>query len=215
MAGTDLPDAGAKRTVPRNDRADHADRFLQRVGEDIAGQRVLDGLAMQRGRLPGVISEHAEHAQFVAPGAADRRAHVQRIELRELLEVFLDEIGELEQQRLALERLDLAPRSFEGAARGGDRAVDVLGIALGDRGQQLAGGRIVGLEALAGGRIDPFAVDQHLLVGAIRIRMTRDRYRLRYCHVGSPLMSIDRPDRYIYGYIAMMLLRKARPRPAI
>ena len=69
---------------------------------------------------------------LVAAGAADRRAHVERIELRKLLEIFLDEIGELEQQRLPLKWLDLAPRPFEGAARGGDRAVDILGIALGD-----------------------------------------------------------------------------------
>ena len=64
-----------------NDGADDADRLLQRVGENLAGQRILDGLAMQRGGLPGVIPEHAEHAQLVAAGAADRRAHVQRIEL--------------------------------------------------------------------------------------------------------------------------------------
>jgi len=81
---------------------------------------------MERGRLPRVIAQHAEHAELVAAGAADRRAHVERVELRQLLEILLDEIGELEQQALPLERLDLAPRPFEGAAGGGDRAIDVL-----------------------------------------------------------------------------------------
>ena len=142
---------------------------------------------MQRGRLAGVIAQHAEHAQLVAAGAADRRAHVERIELRQFLEILLDQIGELQQQRLPFERLDLAPRPFEGAARRRHRAVDILGIALGDGREQFAGGGIVGLEALAGGGVDPFAVDQHLLVGAIRIGMAGDRNCLCYSHVFTPL----------------------------
>ncbi|MEA2869466.1 MAG: hypothetical protein QOE39_4181, partial [Bradyrhizobium sp.] len=134
---------------------------FQRVREYLARQRVLDGLAVQRGRLPCVISEHAEHAQLVAAGTADRRAHIERVELRKLLEILLDEIGELEQQVLPLERLDLAPWSFEGAARRGNRAVDVFRVAFGNGREQFAGGGVVRLEALAGSGVDPFAVDQH------------------------------------------------------
>jgi hypothetical protein len=135
-------------------------------------------------------AQHAEHAQLVSAGAADRRAHVERIELRQLFEIFLDEIGQFEQQVLPLKGLDLAPWPFEGAAGGRDRAVDILGIALGDGGEQFSGGRVVRLEALAGCGVDPFAVDQHLLVGTIRIGMARHRYRLRHSHVCTPLMSI-------------------------
>src|SRR5207253_852687 len=123
----DLPYAGAERTVPGDDGADDADRLLQRVGEYLAGQRVLDGLAMQRGGLARIITQHAEHAQPVAAGAADRRAHVERVELRQFLKILFDEVGEFQQQALPFERLDLAPRPFEGAAGGHDRAVDVLG----------------------------------------------------------------------------------------
>jgi hypothetical protein len=86
-------------------------------------------------------------------------AHVERFELRQFLEVFFDEVGELQQQAGALERLDLAPRSLEGTAGGRDRAVDVLGVAFCDRGEQLAGCRIERLELLAGCGIDPFAID--------------------------------------------------------
>ena len=57
---------------------------------------------MQRGRLPCVISEHAEHPQLVAAGAADRRAHVERIELRQFLEMLLDQIGEFLDKRTQL-----------------------------------------------------------------------------------------------------------------
>ncbi len=126
--------------------------------------------------LPGVVTQHAEHAQLVAAGAADRRAHVERVELRTVPRNWLlDQFGELEQHVLPLERLDLAPRALEGAARRRDRAVDVLGIALGDGREQLAGGGIVGFEFLAGGGVEPLAVDQHLLVGAVGVRMARDR----------------------------------------
>ena len=104
---------------------------------------------MDRGRLPGVIAEHAEHAQLVAAGAADRRAHVERIELRQFLEMLLDEIGEFQKQVLPLERLDLAPRSLEGATGGGNGAIDIFGIAFGDGRKYLTGRRIERLELLA------------------------------------------------------------------
>src|SRR3546814_15968112 len=64
-------------------------------------------------------------------GPADRRAHVERVEPAQLLEVLLDEIGELQQQGLALERLHPAPRALEGAAGRCYGAVYVLGVALG------------------------------------------------------------------------------------
>src|SRR6478752_5668039 len=76
--------------------------------------------------------------------------------------------------------------------------VDVLGVALGDGGEQFAGRWIVSLELLARGGIDPFAVDQHLLVGAIRIRMARDRNCLRDSHVCSPLCYYVRRLRDCY-----------------
>ena len=142
---------------------------------------------MDRGRLACVIAQHAEHAQLVAAGARDRRAHVDRVELRQLLKILLDQVGEPEQHVLPLEWPYLAPRSLEGAAGGGYRTVDVLGVALGDGGEQFAGRWIMSLELLARGGIDPFAVDQHLLVGTIRIRMARDRNCLRDSHVCSPL----------------------------
>ena len=68
MAGPIFQTLAASGPFHGNDRADDADRLLQRVGENFAGQRVLDGLAMQRGRLSGVIAEHAEHAQLCCRG---------------------------------------------------------------------------------------------------------------------------------------------------
>ena len=141
---------------------------------------------MDRGGLAGVIAQHADGAQAIGAGAAERRAHVERVELRQFVEILLDEVGELEQQVLPLERLDLAPGPFEGAAGGGDRAVDVFLVALGDGCEQFAGGGVVGLEALARGGIDPLPVDQHLLVGPVGERMARDRNSLRHSHGCTP-----------------------------
>jgi hypothetical protein len=148
---------------------------------------------MQRGGLAGVVAQHAEYALLGGAGAADRGAHVERVQRTQFVEIRFDQIGELQKQRLPLIRLDLAPRPFEGATGGGDRKVDILGIAFGHYRQQLAGGGIVGLESLAGCGIDPFAVDQHFLVGAIRVGMACHWYRLRHSHVISPLRLVSLP----------------------
>jgi hypothetical protein len=105
----DLPDARAERPVPRNDRADNADRLLQGVGEIFAGQRVLDRLAMDRSRHAGIPAQHAEHPLLCAPGSADRRTHIERVEQAELVVMLLDDVSDLEQQRLALIGFPFAP----------------------------------------------------------------------------------------------------------
>ncbi|MGY4422769.1 hypothetical protein ACVWY2_005218 [Bradyrhizobium sp. JR6.1] len=111
-----------------------------------------------------------------------------------------------------LERLHLAPGPFERAARRCNGTVDVLGIALGDGGEQFTGCGVMGFECLAGGGVDPFAVDQHLLVGAIGIRMARDRNSLRDSHVCTPCkMSAEVFwKRYIEDSTARTRNRKAR-----
>jgi hypothetical protein len=83
----------------------------------------------------------------------------------------LNQIGKLQENLLALIRLELAPRPFECLACRGDRAVDVFGVALRHRGEQFAGRGIAAFEVLAGSGVHPFAVDEHLFVGAVRIWM--------------------------------------------
>ncbi len=173
-----------------NDGADRADRLFQGVGEDLARQGVVDGLAVDGCRLPGIKTQHAQHALFGAAGTADRCAHVQRVQRTQLIEMLLDEIGELEQQVLALVRLDLAPRPLEGPARSRNRGVDVLLIAFGNGGQQFAGGGIAGLKRLAGCGVHPLAIDQHFFVAAVGIGVTIDRNRLSLSH-GEPFLFSD------------------------
>src|SRR5262249_50248769 len=143
------PDRGAERAVPWNDRTDHADGLLQRVGEYLAGQRVRYGLAVDGGGLTGVIAQHPQYAQPHAAGAADRRAHVEGVERAQFVEMTLDKVGELLKDVLAFIGLELAPWPFERLARRGDRAVDVLGVALRDGSEQFAGSGIAALKMLA------------------------------------------------------------------
>ncbi|MGY4433468.1 hypothetical protein ACVWWO_005945 [Bradyrhizobium sp. F1.13.1] len=137
---------------------------------------------MDRCGLAGIIAQHADGAQTIGAGTAERRAHVERVELRQFVEILLDEVGKLQQQVLPLERLDLAPGPFEGAASGSDRTVDIFLVALGNGCEQFAGRGVMGLEALAGGSIDPLPVDQHLLVGPVGERVARDWNSLRHSH---------------------------------
>ncbi len=46
---------------------------------------------MDRGGLAGVVAQHANRAQAIGAGAADGRTHVERIELRQFVEILLDE----------------------------------------------------------------------------------------------------------------------------
>ncbi|MGY2939174.1 hypothetical protein ACVWZ6_008776 [Bradyrhizobium sp. GM6.1] len=104
---------------------------------------------MDRGGLAGIIAQHADGAQAIGTGTAERRAHVERVELRQFVEILLDEVGKLQEQILPLERLDLAPGPFEGAASGSNCAIDIFLVALGHCCEQFAGRGVVGLEALA------------------------------------------------------------------
>ena len=74
--------------------------------------------------------------------------------------VRLDQLGERVDQPGALGRADLAQRAVERSPRGGDGPLDVLGPALGDLGDRLAGRRVEGLEGAAVGGGHPLAADQ-------------------------------------------------------
>src|SRR6185437_12302779 len=143
----------------------------QREGDVLAGQRVLDRFAMDGNRLARVVAEHTQRTQPIALRATDRCAHVQRIERGQLIEMLVHEIGELQQQVLPLERLELAPGTIEGTPSRFDGAVSLSAVALPNSGKHFAGRGIDGLKCLARGSFDPFAVDQHTFRLAIQKRM--------------------------------------------
>ena len=75
----DLPDRGGDRGVPRDDRADDADRLLARVREVLVRQGVVDRPAVERGGEPGVEAQHAGDPALVGAAARQRLAHVQGV----------------------------------------------------------------------------------------------------------------------------------------
>jgi len=86
--------------------------------------------------------------------------------------MLVHEVGELEQQGLTLGRLEFAPWPVESAPCRRDGTVNVLAVALGNPGEHLTGRGVDGLECLARGSLDPFAIDQHSLWLAVEERMT-------------------------------------------
>jgi hypothetical protein len=122
---------------------------------------------MQRRGHAGVRAQHSRRALAPGASAGDRRPHVERIERGEFLDVLLREIGEPKQQTLPLRRFEFAPWTVERAPRGGDREVDVVGVALGYVGEQFARRGVTAFEGFARRRFQPFAVDQHPLRLAI------------------------------------------------
>ena len=160
----ELPRRHQQREVPRDDLADDADGLAAGVAEHpLAGDRHRDRLALDLRRPPGVVAELVDHERDVGDARdRDRLAVVERLELRELLAVRLDEVGELPEHPAALRRRRARPGSaLERLPRGADGAIDVLLVAGGNLRERLFRRGIVGRECLAGRRFHPLAVDQH------------------------------------------------------
>ncbi len=91
-----------------------------------------------------------------------RLAVVQRFELRQLVGMLFNEIGQPVEQPAAFGGRHAAPWRFrvESGARRFHGLIDVGGIRFGDVADRLAGRRVDGLEAFAGNAFNPLAVDQ-------------------------------------------------------
>ena len=164
----ELPRRHQDRVVPRHDHADHADRLARdqadhaRPGRPDLAVDLVDGL--------GEVAEAGHGAADLALGVADRLAHVDGDHRRELVAVALDQVGEAEQDGAALARREARPRArLERAARGGDGAVDVLGVAGGDVEDGLARHGADARERRAGGGVDEGAVDEGAAAEAARV----------------------------------------------
>jgi hypothetical protein len=93
-------------------------------------------------------------------GVADRLAHVQGFEQRQLFGVLLEQAGETDHGGFAFGRRQARPDAgIEGGAGVFHSALGVGGIAAGDLAQQTAIDRADALEGLAGDGIGVFAVD--------------------------------------------------------
>ncbi len=120
--GRESPRRDRHREVPRHDHADDAERLVE--GDvDAVGDRDL--LADQPFRRAGVVGDHVADVAGLPPRVADRVPGVGDLELREVLEVGVDRVGEAAQQPGPVTRCDRAP-GLERLAGPGDRGVGLL-----------------------------------------------------------------------------------------
>ena len=110
-----LPGQHEQREVPGNDLADDADRLAQRVGEVIAADR--DRLAVDLVGPAGVVAQAVDHRGQVALRLGDRLAVVERLELGQLVDVLLDQVGQLVHEPAAVGGVHLAPGPDSNALR--------------------------------------------------------------------------------------------------
>ena len=164
----DLPHRHHQREVPRDDRADDADRLAAGVAEELVlaegRHRQLDRRALDLGRPAGAVAQEVHRRRHVHALRDDERlAVVQRLDLGELLRVRLQQIGQLEQPPLAVHRTRSAPlRRLERRARRPHGGIHVVGAGGRHRGEHLARGRVADVHPRAGPRVAPLAANQHL-----------------------------------------------------
>ena len=132
----ELPAGHDQREVPRHDGRDHAGRFagdqaelIVRRGGDFVVD-LVDGFGAPADRVGGRRDVDAHRV-------ADRLAHVEGFEQRQFFLVGQDQVGEADQDALALGRGQVGPDAgFEGAARDGDGCIGVGFVGAGDVGQE-------------------------------------------------------------------------------
>ena len=118
---------------------------------------------MDGGRQSGIEPDHAHDTLPAGRATGNGHPHFQRIEHRELVEVAIHEIGELQQQALPLEGLGLAPLALESSSRSADCRIDIDVARFGNVRKQLAGGGIGGFEGLARRRRRPSPANEEPL----------------------------------------------------
>ena len=135
--------------------------------KNITRLRVRDRIAMNGRRLARVVSQQSYRTLLTSPRGSNRPSHVQRIQQGDFIEMPFHQVGEPQQHRLPLKRLETAPRAFKSAPRSGDRAIDVLDIAIGDLRERLTRRGVDAVKSPAAERRDEFSVDQQTLRLAI------------------------------------------------
>ena len=159
--GRDLARQHRHRVVPRSDRADHADRLAQHE-EPLIGARRRDRLAVHALRLFREPQQEVGRVPHLVAGHADRLALLFGHELGQRLAALEHELIRLVEVRRPFVGGARRPR-FERGGGGIDRGPHVLDAGVGDRIDDLAGGRVRRLEGAARGGRPPFPVDvQHV-----------------------------------------------------
>ena len=169
QGGTQFPGRHQQREVPRDDLSHHAQRFPQRVRvvhrAGRVGHRQRDRVALDLvGPAGHVLEQLGGQRHIDRAGDADRLAVVEGFQLGELLQVLEDQVAEPPDQPPALRwRSSPARARFRTpAARPATARSMSTSSACGALGQQLTGGRVVGLERLLGLRLHPLPVNEQV-----------------------------------------------------
>ncbi len=130
---------------------------------------MLERPAIERDRR-SVEAEVLDRLRQLGLHRRERLADVPRLDLRNLLAVFLQRVGECVQKTGALVRRRLAPRPGERGACGGHRAVDVVRPGHRSLRERRTTGGLSQVTDLARGGLDELAVDEEavLLLGRDR-----------------------------------------------
>ena len=128
------------------------------------GHREGDGIALELGGPSGHVVEQIGRQRHVGSARdADGLTIIQGLQLRQLLQVLVDEITQLPDQATALRRGHVRPRpALKGPAGGLNGTVDIFLVALRRMGDHLGGGRVDDVEHLSRGGVDPLPIDQEL-----------------------------------------------------
>jgi hypothetical protein len=167
--GADLPQRQQQRKVPRRNRADHPDRFAVNHALAQGGER-RDGTGLLPVVSLGEVSEIAEMHKGITDvktgGLADGGPVAGHLQLDELLGHVVGGRGDLPHDGgTLLRRLARPHAAVERVLGGGDRGVDMGGIALGDGGDH---GFVAGVnDRHTPVRVDGLSADQHQMVSNI------------------------------------------------
>src|SRR5215510_8404537 len=121
----------------------------------------------------------AQHTPLATRGPTNGSSHVHGVEHAELIEMFVHQIGQLEQHLLPIIWLERAPRAFKRTSCRCHGAVDILSLTLRYRRQCFPGRRVEAVKGLARGRLNPLTIDEHAL--ELPIEKGRTRVFLRRC----------------------------------
>ena len=158
---SELPDRHHERVVPRAD-APHDPERLAPDHRRVPGDVLARGLSLEVARGARKEAQVVGRERHLVARGHERLAHVARFELRELLGVLIEHVGELVQELGALLRRRIEP-GRQRLLRRLDGAVDVVRATGRDVSDRLAGRGVDHLHRLAGRGIGPFAADEALV----------------------------------------------------
>ena len=146
--GHHFPHADHQREVPRHDPGYHAHRLF--FGPRLIacalreGDRYVEGAATDFSGQPGGIAHPVQRtAHFKGAGNVNRFPLFKGLQLRQLLAVLLHQIGEAQQDPLAVGGRPPCPTAGNESAPGGHhRPIDIRGVGIRGAGDSLTGGRI-------------------------------------------------------------------------